>query len=128
MKQLLIILPFLFAAPVMAQTTEPQPTSPETYKIYECLIGESGELSQDTTVQYKDYGIGGNSTIVTFETAFTTGYLSVFKGHGFVRMTLKDTKQVLSFFGKAEKGAYMNGSFSIAGGDSWISVDCTYLD
>ncbi|GEM_PF-3418461 len=128
MKQLLIILPLLFAAPVMAQTTEPQPTPPETYKIYQCLIGESGELSQKTTVQYKDYGIGGHPTIVTFETAFTTGFLSVARGHGVVSMTLKDTKQVLSFFGKAEKGAYVSGNFSIAGGDSWISVECTYLN
>lgn len=108
------MLSLIFAATV-AQAAQPTVL---------CNIKEGGKQTKTTSVQHV---IAGNAhgALTTFETAYATGFVSDSKGYTVINFVLKDSKQVISFYGDALAGRAVGGNFYTDGSyENSISVEC----
>ncbi|MEN0058840.1 MAG: hypothetical protein AAGB31_08400 [Bdellovibrio sp.] len=88
-----------------------------------CMIKEGGGAVKKETVV--SHVVTEDSHSMThFETAFTTGFISVSRGYSVVNLVSKEDKRVFTFFGDYRGGRGIGGTFYLADKVSWVQVDC----
>lgn len=89
-----------------------------------CTITEGGKETKVTNVQHVITD-DPHAAITHFETAYTTGFVSNQKGYTVINFVLKDSKQVISFYGDALHGRASGGTFYVDGNlASYVSTEC----
>lgn len=90
-----------------------------------CSITEGGAQKKVTTVQYVSSD-DPHGAMTSFETAYTTGFISMQKGYSVINYQVKNSKQVISFYGDALHGRAMGGTFYIDGNlADYVQTECT---
>ncbi len=108
------MLSFLFAAS-MAQAAGLQ---------LHCTITEGGSQKKVTSLQYVSTD-DPHASIQQFETAYTSGFISLQKGYSLINFQVKNSGQVLSFYGDALHGRTMGGTFYVDGQlKDYVQTEC----
>jgi hypothetical protein len=87
-----------------------------------CEFTEGGTLTKTTNVSFVEGG--DNHGVVNFETAYTTGFISISRGFGVVNLVSKaDPNVIISFYGDLSGGQGFGGN-SYLNKDQYIETTC----
>jgi hypothetical protein len=90
-----------------------------------CSITEGGSQQKVTSVAYVSSD-DPHAAITHFETAYTTGFISMQRGYSVINYQVKNSKQVISFYGDALHARAMGGTFYVDGDlKDYVQTECS---
>lgn len=87
-----------------------------------CEINEMGAVTKTTTVTHEI--TPGSHRSTPFESAYATGFIAVVREYKVVNLVSKEDGRVFSFFGKADIGSFLGGTYYMADGSSYLTIEC----